>query len=144
MKRIFIFLLAAGFFTLGNGCGVPESDYKQLESELAAVKEELSRSQGELNSLGKELLDLQKKNQALKEQAKKDSLEIKRLETIARAKSALQERQPQAKKPRIYTVKPGDTLWQISRKAGVSVEALMKINNIQGTDIKVGQELLLP
>ncbi len=43
-----------------------------------------------------------------------------------------------------YTVKAGDTLYGISNQYGVSVNDLININNITGTNIKVGQILKIP
>jgi hypothetical protein len=43
----------------------------------------------------------------------------------------------------IYIVRPGDTLTRISRKTGVSIRQLRRINNIEGSLIKVGQRLRL-
>lgn len=45
---------------------------------------------------------------------------------------------------RTYTVKPGDTLWSISRSSGVSVDALKRSNKLSGTKLKPGQKLKLP
>ncbi|MFH1091635.1 MAG: transglycosylase SLT domain-containing protein, partial [Pseudomonadota bacterium] len=42
-----------------------------------------------------------------------------------------------------YVVKPGDTLTQISMRTGVPVEALCRLNNIQGSNIWSGQRLKL-
>ncbi len=45
----------------------------------------------------------------------------------------------------LYTVVPGDTLWQISHAAGVSVEALAWANNIPpGEILRPGQALVVP
>ncbi|MBL7472883.1 glucosaminidase domain-containing protein [Robertkochia sediminum] len=41
----------------------------------------------------------------------------------------------------VYRVKKGDTLYSLSRKYGVSVEAIKERNNLQGNNIQVGQEL---
>lgn len=41
----------------------------------------------------------------------------------------------------IYTVKPGDTLWKISRKFNMTVEELKRINNLSNDLILVGQSL---
>ncbi|MDQ6421641.1 N-acetylmuramoyl-L-alanine amidase [Paenibacillus sp. LHD-117] len=44
-----------------------------------------------------------------------------------------------------YTVKPGDTLWNISKKFGVSIQAIIKYNNLNpNTYLKVGQKLIIP
>ena len=44
----------------------------------------------------------------------------------------------------MYTVKAGDTLYGISNQFGVSVLELAKLNNVIGTNIKVGQVLIIP
>jgi membrane-bound lytic murein transglycosylase D len=53
--------------------------------------------------------------------------------------------QPQgAAEPRTYKVKSGDSLWSISRKLGVSVEALKQANHLKDKHIKPGQILKRP
>lgn len=42
-----------------------------------------------------------------------------------------------------YTVRKGDTLYSIGRRHGLSVEQLMKYNNLRGTTISIGQILYL-
>lgn len=44
----------------------------------------------------------------------------------------------------IHKVSDGETLYQISRKYQVSVDALRLKNNLSGNEIKVGQQLLIP
>jgi LAS superfamily LD-carboxypeptidase LdcB len=41
----------------------------------------------------------------------------------------------------VYTVKPGDTLYNISKKTGTSIVQLMKLNNLSSTLIFPGQQL---
>ncbi len=43
-----------------------------------------------------------------------------------------------------YTVKPGDSLSKIAKSFGVSIEALRKINGLDGDAIKAKQVLLIP
>ncbi|TFE70488.1 LysM peptidoglycan-binding domain-containing protein [Candidatus Methylacidiphilum fumarolicum] len=43
-----------------------------------------------------------------------------------------------------YVVKKGDSLWKISRKYKVTVEALMAINELKDDRLKPGQELIIP
>ena len=43
-----------------------------------------------------------------------------------------------------YAVSKGETLFSISRKFGVSVEAIEKINGIEGKPLSVGQKLVIP
>lgn len=45
----------------------------------------------------------------------------------------------------IYTIQQGDTLYSISRQFGVSVDALIELNNIANPDvIRAGDELFIP
>jgi hypothetical protein len=43
----------------------------------------------------------------------------------------------------VYVVKPGDTLSAISRRSGVPVDTIRRLNNIDGSVIRVGQRLKL-
>lgn len=43
-----------------------------------------------------------------------------------------------------YTVKSGDSLWSISRKFGVTVNELKKVNNLSSNLLSVGQNLIIP
>ncbi len=45
--------------------------------------------------------------------------------------------------PQTYTVKSGDTLFQVARAAGLSVPALLKLNSLSGTALRPGQVLRL-
>ncbi|UJP63322.1 transglycosylase SLT domain-containing protein [Mongoliitalea daihaiensis] len=46
--------------------------------------------------------------------------------------------------PKVYTVQPGDSLWTISKKSsGLSVEQIKQLNNLQNTNIKPGQKLII-
>ena len=44
----------------------------------------------------------------------------------------------------VYIVKRGDTLWGISNQYGVNVSDLASLNNISGSNLQVGQRLLIP
>jgi membrane-bound lytic murein transglycosylase D len=43
----------------------------------------------------------------------------------------------------VYVVKPGDTLSAISRRSGVPVDTIRRLNNIDGSVIRIGQRLKL-
>lgn len=43
-----------------------------------------------------------------------------------------------------YTVQPGDTLYLISQRYGVSVDALQSLNGLSGTSLVVGQQIKVP
>ena len=43
-----------------------------------------------------------------------------------------------------YTVRPGDSLWTISRRYGTTVEAIMKLNGLTSDALGIGQILKIP
>lgn len=43
-----------------------------------------------------------------------------------------------------YRVRPGDTLWSISRRFGTSISALQHANGLGGSSLRVGQTLTVP
>lgn len=50
----------------------------------------------------------------------------------------------QAPDSKIYTVQPGDTLWDISRKfEGLTIEKLKTLNNLKSTKLQPGQKLII-
>jgi membrane-bound lytic murein transglycosylase D len=45
---------------------------------------------------------------------------------------------------KVYTVQPGDTLWDIARKyEGLNIEKIKKLNNLKSSRIKPGQKLII-
>ena len=52
-------------------------------------------------------------------------------------------KKPVVKKSKSYKVRKGDTLYSISRKFGVSVDLLKKLNNLKDNTISIGQKLLV-
>lgn len=46
--------------------------------------------------------------------------------------------------PRHHIVKPGDSLWKISRDYDVKVEIIQEMNHLKSEKLKLGTELLLP
>jgi membrane-bound lytic murein transglycosylase D len=47
-------------------------------------------------------------------------------------------------KPRAYQVRKGDSLWRVAYRYNISTRELMRMNNLQSSNIQVGQELLVP
>lgn len=44
----------------------------------------------------------------------------------------------------LYTVKPGDSLWNIAREYGTTVDAIKSLNGLSSDLLRVGQQLLIP
>ena len=47
------------------------------------------------------------------------------------------------KKNKSYKVKRGDTLYSISEKFNMPVKAIIKLNNLEGDNLEVGQTLMI-
>ncbi len=64
---------------------------------------------------------------------------------IAQAKVGLKEIAPQAShKKKLHTVEAGDSLWKIARKYHVTVEEIMKVNNLESERLRLGKQLEIP
>jgi hypothetical protein len=124
-------------FRLGNL--VQDTTAESDLGTLQQANEDLSRRfdsfekklEGRLNHINANLAKLEKQRQAA----------VPKTPPAAPKKKATAK--PSAKaEPRQYTVKKGDTLYNISRKYGMSVDALRKMNGI-GSDFKIypGQKL---
>jgi membrane-bound lytic murein transglycosylase D len=46
--------------------------------------------------------------------------------------------------PQVHLVQPGDTLFNLSRRFGVSVQTLRELNHLTSDEVKLGQKLLVP
>lgn len=44
----------------------------------------------------------------------------------------------------VYTISKGDSLYSIAKKYNITVDALVKYNNLSSTNLKVGEQLLIP
>lgn len=54
------------------------------------------------------------------------------------------ERHPKALPTNTHVVQPGESLWLIAKKQHVSIEAIMKANNLQSSTIQPGRLLKIP
>ena len=105
------------------------SEHDTLKSELRSVQEKVASLKAENNSIWNEL--------------------EKQKEEIARLMPRAASRQVEAKEaklketPRFYEVKSGDSLWIISRRFQIPVATLQKLNNLQNSNLKIGQKILL-
>ncbi|SDU07226.1 LysM repeat-containing protein [Verrucomicrobium sp. GAS474] len=68
----------------------------------------------------------------------------KALPVVATAKAVPAAVPAPAAPAKTYTVQKGDTLWKISRKCNVTVEALKKANHLPSDQIAVGTALTVP
>ena len=152
-----LLILVLAFVMLGSG-----ADRQELDSRLDLIEKRLDDMDFRLSSLGQspadgEMAALQKANQDLGRRF--DSLESKlegRLNRMQTALTQLEKKPPPAPpkpaakpvkapappKTRLHTVQKGETLYKISRKYGMSVDEVRKLNGI-GKDFKIypGQKI---
>lgn len=62
-------------------------------------------------------------------------------EQVLGKKKSNTKKMEQVSEKSYYTVQPGDTLYKISQKMNISVEQLMKLNNLQSEHIQIDQKL---
>lgn len=138
---------------------------KQLTSQKRAHDAELAKARAASRSAAEQVRELEQKLETfdtervrLAEANAKIEAERQRLETeleAARKQPApaavepvevveVVELQP-AKPNQRYSVRPGDTLFSIANRSGVSVETLVRINGLDSPNyVAAGQQLLLP
>jgi LysM repeat protein len=143
-KSIVLLLLAGLMVSLGGCGGVAESDHQAVVSERDTLKKELASIQEDVASLEKEYTALKEENNSLRNELEEQKQEVTRLMARAAAKPAVGEEQKSKEAPRIYEVKSGDTLWSIASRFRVPVATLQKLNNLKDSNIKIGQQILLP
>jgi LysM repeat protein len=42
-----------------------------------------------------------------------------------------------------HVVQAGDTLWDLANEYGVTVEQITELNSLSGTNLRIGQELVI-
>ena len=132
---------------------------RELASQVQTVREQMTRIQEETEAI-REAAVLERKAmedmrrggvvpakpkkpadalEALDELATKPAPPPRVRETESGMESALAARSS----PTVHVVKPGETLFRISRRYGIEVEKLMKMNKLPDDIIEVGQKLIV-
>jgi len=135
-KQTIILLLAVLVVSLVGCGGVSESDHQAVISERDSLKIKLASIQEETASLKDE-------NDALKNKLEEQKQEIARLIAREAAEQIEAEKVKSKETPRLYEVKSGDSLWSISKQFQVPVATLKELNNLQDSNINIGQQILL-
>jgi len=133
-RRIFLWMGLSVLFLLFGICqeGVAKERYKVKRGDtLSKISKELGVSIQALKEANNLKSDALKPNQILTvpEQAKRKKIAKCRTSPSLKAES--------------YTVKKGDSLFSISRKTGLSVKEIKRINHLRTHHLKIGQMLAL-
>lgn len=133
-----------------------ETRNRELSAQVQAVREQLARTQEENESI-KEAALLERKAKADMKRAAPSISKAPPAESLPNMSELLgtSNSQPEAVAPstdlqmeakpgfNIHVVKPGETLYRISRRYGVKVDTLRKWNKLPDDIIEVGQKLIV-
>jgi LysM repeat protein len=133
-----------------------QSKLANLEQKISSLEKQITELQGKVSTLGPDPVFLQQldalaqKVEALEKQ-KQPVAETKAKSSASPKSAAETKAMPSApSKPaasiekQYHTVQKGDTLYRISKKYGISVEELRKLNNLSGDQaLRTGQKLLV-
>jgi len=126
-----LILIVVVFFLMAGGSGSGEEDIASLQAGLTRIENQLSRLEG-----------LEERIVQLEESEKKLLQRIRRM-AEGTARTAPKKRTAAAQsQARYHTVKPGESLYTIAKKYGLSTERLCQLNRLSETKpIQPGQKL---
>ena len=133
-----------------------EARNRELEAQLKAVREQLGGIQEETDAL-REAAALMERSRDDVRRSRPSALRPRRVEKVPVAPEASQPASPlEAQKdetlmgekrevgsPLYHEVKPGETLFRLSRQHGVDVQQIKKWNSLTDDLIEVGQKLIV-
>jgi LysM repeat protein len=139
-----------------------EAKNRELASQVQIVREQMTRLQEETEAiresavLERKAMEDMRKSGAAVAKPKKPAESFETLDEMV-AKSASPPKSSMARDteagaesasatrsgPTLHVVKPGETLFRISRRYGIEVEKLMKMNKLPDDIIEVGQKLIV-
>jgi LysM repeat protein len=138
-----------------------ETRNRELSAQVQAVREQMARVQEESDAI-KEAALLERKARADMKRAAAPMAKVAPIEPVPSATDLMGSSHaavPEAQVvpapaetpavhssivfPNIHVVKPGETLYRISRRYGVRVETLRKWNKLPDDIIEVGQKLIV-
>ena len=146
---VFLVLIFAGgiLYFLGrqpasSGVGPLQSKVMALEQRIAGLEKQIAELQGKITTSGPDLALLQRVD-ALTQ--KVEALEKQKPPTSEpKAKPPTPSKPTASAEKKYHTVQKGETLYAISKKYGISVEELRKLNNLsKDPSLRTGQKLLV-
>jgi septal ring factor EnvC (AmiA/AmiB activator) len=135
-----------------------ESEVKRAKQELAEFEARNRELSGQVQSVREHMTRLQEETEAIKEAS---LLERKAMEDMRRSSHPVAKAKPAAPAPSnfgdisglegatvkggamLHVVQPGETLFRISRRYGIEIEKLKKMNKLPDDIIEVGQKLIV-
>ncbi len=124
-----------------------EAKNRELAAQVQALREQLARLQEEADAMKEAALLERKANEEMRRMAKPSGtkkVDVPGMEAEM-AESVVKPDASQLSKttPIYHQVKPGETLFRLSRKYGVAVDKLKEWNKLPDDIIEVGQRLIV-
>lgn len=146
MGILIIVVFAAGLFYFvtrrsTEGDATIQSKMTDFEQKITNLERQIAELQGKLGTVGPDSGLLQR----LEALAQKVEALEKRAQPTTESKLKLAPAKPVvAAQKRYHTVQKGETLTRISKRYGITVEELRKLNNLsRDKSIQIGQKLLV-
>lgn len=155
-------LILIAFFTIffGTRNKVSKNDLNSIKVKLEQMEKRLTLLDGivkktahledEIKGLQKSISNLDRSRSSLKGQQDKLAKRIDQLQNMkipigakAEPPPTVQKRQDSQAKMRYHIVRRGETLFQIAKKYGISLNELLRHNNITKSKIYPGQKILV-
>jgi LysM repeat protein len=146
---IFLVLIFAGGILYFLDRGIPSSEVGPLQSKVVALEQRIARLekqipelQGKISTPGPDLGLVQRLDTLTQ---KVDALEKQRQPAPEpKAKPSTPSKPAASAEKKYHTVQKGDTLYGISKKYGISVGELRKLNNLSADQsLRTGQKLMV-
>jgi LysM repeat protein len=113
-----------------------------LEQNISGLEQRLAELQGKMSTSGSDPILLQRVDALAK---KVESMEKQKRPTAeSKSKPSTPSKPAMSAEKRYHTVSKGETLYRISKKYGISLAELRKLNNLSGDQqLRIGQKLLV-
>ena len=139
------FILMSAFFFILGGCG--KETYKAylgpIKERLEQLEKKLTQLEGQSTEIKESVTKWESYTKTLEE--KIETL-TKRIDEMASQSSYSAKKSPAGPKGKTqyHKVNPGETLYSISKKYGLSVDEVRRLNNLKPNQpIQLGQKLLV-
>lgn len=130
--------------TQSNDNSVDSNKHTVHKKKKESRRERRKREKAEKKRLEKQRLEKEKADRKKQENARKNTNQNTKKEVVKENKkdSLKKEEQPVVMK-KTHVVEKGETMYRISKMAGLTVDELKEINGLTSNDLKIGQVLII-
>lgn len=130
--------------TVDNNNSVDSNKHTVHKKKKESRRERRKREKAEKKRLEKQRLEKEKAERKKQENARKNTNQNTKKEVVKENKkdSLKKEEQPVVMK-KTHVVEKGETMYRISKMAGLTVDELKELNGLTSNDLKIGQVLII-